>query len=264
MKFFISADIEGTSGICSWSETVEGSFHYDRQVDIMKEEVLSCVRAISSVYPHAMIYIKDAHNSGMNMDIRNFPENCCLVRGWSGGPLSMMEGLDQSFDGVFYIGYHSGAYSNLNPLAHTKNSSKYNRISLNDRVGSEFLINSYTALSLGVPILFISGDENICREARDFDPSIVTNPILKGKGNASISHSPIYNYKSIYKNSLKALESLDKDQRLPESFQLSIEFIHHRDAYRASFYPGMEVVDEKTLRFYSEDFKDIMNMFIFI
>lgn len=71
----------------------------------------------------------------------------------------MMAGIDESFDAAMYIGYHSAAFTNTSPLAHTTNLKRYNYIKINDRIASEFTINSLWADLCGIPSIYLSGDE---------------------------------------------------------------------------------------------------------
>ena len=51
---------------------------------------------------------------------------------------------------------------------------------------------------------------------------------------------------------------------MPPKFEIIIRYKEHRAAYRCSFYPGVEQVDEKTLRFTCVDYMDAMCLFQFV
>ncbi|MCC2728648.1 M55 family metallopeptidase, partial [Blautia sp. MSK22_86] len=55
-------------------------------------------------------------------------------------------------------------------------------IHLNGKVMSECMLNSYTAASHHVPVLFLSGDEEICRQAKELVPGITTGETKHGAG----------------------------------------------------------------------------------
>jgi len=114
-KLYISADIEGSCGIADWN-----------------------------------IFVKDAHDSGRNIDPSALPECVRIMRAWTRNPYSMMAGIDESFCGAMFVGYHSASGTNGNPLAHTMSTDTV-RVLVNGRVASEFLINAYTAALFGVP-----------------------------------------------------------------------------------------------------------------
>ena len=55
------------------------------------------------------IVVKDGHGDASNIDPLQMPDYVKLIRGKSGHPYNMMWGIDESFDGVLYIGYHAPA-----------------------------------------------------------------------------------------------------------------------------------------------------------
>ena len=76
-----------------------------------------------------------------------------------------MAGLDESFDGVFFTGYHAAAGSDTNPLSHTM-SLKVFSITCNGKLLTEFDINAMIAAYYGVPVFFLSGDQGLCEAAK--------------------------------------------------------------------------------------------------
>lgn len=266
LKFYISADIEGTTGACSWEETEKGNREYERQRSIMNQEVLTAVRAINSI-EDAEIVIKDAHDSGMNLDLSLFPENCTIIRGWAQGPYSMMQGINSSFDGVFYIGYHSAAQSTRSPLAHSFSSMRYSNMTINGNPASEFLMNTYMAWMHDVPILLISGDHGICEDAKKLSDYIEVVPTMEGLGNSVVAQSPNKTYDDIEVAVRRALDKLENSRpniSLPPHFDLVLEYKNIAHAYRASFYPGAERLDQRTVRFQANDYREIMRARLFI
>ena len=63
-------------------------------------------------------------------------------------------------------------------------------VELNGVRMSEFLMNTYTAWYYGVPVTFLSGDKDLCDFAREFIPGIVTVPVNRGMGGATVSMHP--------------------------------------------------------------------------
>lgn len=264
MRIFISADIEGTCGIVDWQEaniTHESCMYHRIQ---MTEEVnAACKGAISCGCNYVLV--KDAHASARNIIPSKLSEVASILRGWTGDPLGMMSGLDTSFDAAIFIGYHSGATKDGNPLSHTKNSSAIDYIKINGDLASEFVINSYTASYYGVPVVFLSGDELLCDDAKILNPNIVTTPVSKGIGNASISINPNLAVKKIEEEVKYALSGdLDKFMvKLPENFDIEIRFKNHFKAYKASFYPGASLKDSMSISFESNDYMDVLKLLLF-
>lgn len=143
MKIFISADIEGVATTTLWPETEKGSEDYRLHAQQMTMEVIAACEAASEAGASEIV-VRDAHEDGNNLDIWKLPENVTLIRGWSGHPYSMVYGIDPSFDAAIFIGYHSAASSEGNPLSHTESLNPLS-VKLNGTLASEFLLYSYAA-----------------------------------------------------------------------------------------------------------------------
>ena len=264
MKLFISADLEGVAGIVNWSEAdIESSFSKYFTEQMTKEVNAACEAAIAAGAED--ILIKDAHSTARNLDPSKLPEQVKILRGWTRDPYSMMAGLDDSFDGVFFIGYHSAAGANGNPLAHTMNmQNEY--VKINGEIASEMLINAYTAASMGVPVLLATGDKMICEDALKINPHIKTVPVSEGIGNASISIHPNVALKKIKEQVQAALsEDLGKYKiDLPESFHVEIAFREHYLARRGSFYPGAKQTGAKTVEYETNDYNEVLRFLFFV
>lgn len=267
MKFYISADIEGVTGICNWNETEKGHSDHKEFANQMTLEVKAACDSIIKAFPDEKveIYVKDAHDSARNIDIHGLPDIVKVIRGWSGDPRLMMDGIDETFDGVVYIGYHSNGFSGNNPLAHTL-STDISYIKINGEYVSEFLINTYTASLYGVPVLFVSGDKGLCEDAKRIIPEIDVVPVSEGFGASSVSINPDKGIELIEKNVLESVKNIEKKVvlALPEKFEVEICYRNHTLAYRKSFYPGCRLIDSNTLKFTSTDYYEVLRAFMFI
>ena len=237
-KFFISADIEGTCGIVDWQETElneKECVYFRRQ---MSREVASACESIHKAGVKEVL-VKDAHGSGRSIDPSLLPKDTKILRSWPRNPYSMMGGIDASFGGAGFIGYHSAAGTNGNPLAHTMNGNIW-EVFINDIRASEFVINAYTATSFNVPVFFLSGDKALCEAAKTIAPNIKTAASSEGLGAGSISIHPDLACEQIRAMVSSALEMDPKKMLLPfpDNFEVTISFKKHDSAYRASFYPG--------------------------
>ena len=193
------------------------------------------------------------------------PEGVTLIRGKSGHPYNMMFGLDETFDGVLYVGYHAPAGNGGNPISHTSTGNS-NQILLNGKVMSEFMLNTYTAAMMGVPAVFISGDEGICGLAREMVPGITTAAVKKGVGACTINMSVAAADRLLKEKVKEALSGDLKACRIamPEQFEYVVNYKDLKKAYQMSFFPGAERVDERTNRVVSRDYKDIVTAHSFM
>jgi len=264
MKIYISADIEGITGIAHWDEAEKSKSDYQNFAKQMTNEVkAACEGAIKAGVKE--IWIKDAHDTGRNILAADLPQMVKLVRGWSHHPYLMVQELDESFDALLMIGYHSFGSSNSNPLSHTLSSSTLNYIKLNGECASEFLIHGYAAATMGVPVVFVSGDEGICNEANKINQNIKTVPVNKGVGNSVISIHPKLAVEKI-KESVESILKGDINKcniELPEHFKVEISYKKHANAFKASFYPGMKQISSTNVVFESDDYFEILRMLLF-
>ena len=245
MKVYISVDIEGVTGVTAWDETeLNHPDHKAAALQMTREAVAACEGAIAAGADE--IIVKDAHATARNMDIHAFPEQVKLCRGWTNTPESMVAGIDETFDAAIFIGYHSGAGFDGNPLSHTMNQQN-NYVKINGRQAAEFDMNAYVAAYYGVPVVFLSGDEELCAHAKELIPELETVGVKSGEGNMTTNIHPAKACALIKDGVQKGLAKLDSCKlESPERFELEINFKDCVKAHRGSFYPGAEKIDPNT------------------
>ena len=266
MKVYISADIEGIAGLVDWKETDQAEAdNKPYSVQMTREVKAACEGAINAGAKE--IWVKDAHDLGRNINIDELPKIVRIIRSWSEHPFCMMQELDASFDASIMIGYHSGAGTDGNPLAHSFSSEKIANLRINDKLADEFLVNTYTAGYVNVPVVFVSGDEALCKTVKSFNNNIKTVATKKGIGNSVISIHP---EEAITRTKSAVHEALDEGNRqlckvnLPSTFKIEINYIKHAQAYQASFYPGVKQLNPNTVLFETDDYFEVLRMFSFL
>jgi D-amino peptidase len=263
MKVYVSADIEGVAAITAPDEanpTHKDIGWYKEQMT--REVKAACDGALAAGATELLV--KDAHWTGRNIDPRQLPHAARIVRGWTGHPFSMMAELDQSFGAVVYVGYHARAGSGGNPLAHTMSGGVVAEMRVNDKPVSEFLVNTYTATLVGVPVAFLSGDKALCDEVAAFDSGIATVATFEGRGNGTISIHPDVAIRLIQDGVKEALggdarkELKRRMKPLPSRFKFEIDYKSPREAYGKSFYPGAKLEGEATVVYEATDWMDVL------
>ena len=264
MKVYISVDIEGITGVTSWSETIlENPEHKWAAEQMTNETIAACEAAIEMGATE--IVVKDAHDSGRNMDITRFPKEVKVIKGWTNSPESMMAGIDESFDAAIFIGYHSGAGHNGNPLSHTMNSERAVFIKINGELASEFTMNLYIASYYKVPVVFLSGDKMLCEQSKELIPNIETVAVKEGIGGATFNINPqdaCDRIKDRVKEGIRKIKECKLES--PKEFDLEIRFREHKDANRARYYPGVSIVDDYSVKYIARDIQEMMTAKMFI
>jgi len=265
MKVYVSADIEGIAGIAAWDEADPSKPDYAELRKRMTDHVAAgCEGAVMAGATE--ILVKDAHAAGRNIVFDRLPREAKLVRGWSQHPLFMVQELDGSFDAMVMIGYHDRAGGGGNPLAHTFSNRAVARMTINGLPVSEFHLYLYAGAMLGVPVVFVSGDEATCAMATEANASIRTVAALRGIGASTVSIHP-----DVIEDRIRAgvREACRADAsacaiELPDRFTLELRFKEAARAYRASHYPGVSVVDDTTVRFEATEYGEVLRALMFI
>lgn len=264
MKLYISADLEGVCGVTSWSETElnnreSGPFIMEWIKEIQK--VIDV--AIESGYNQ--IYLKDAHDTGRNLLQEYFPKEVKLIRGWSGHPFAMVEGIDETFDAAIFIGFHSKAGSNQNPISHSMYPRVVRSIRINGELASEFLVYYYASLYAKVPVVMVIGDLGLCEDVKRTNRDIFTVATKEGFGGATLNYNPTLIHQEIKDKAEIALRNPGLIKPLPLTFDAEVTFVKHLDAYKASFYKDTVADDDGfTIRYRSKDYFDILRFFAFV
>ena len=265
-RLFISSDIEGTCGICHWDETELGKADYEPFRRQMTAEVrAACEGAFAGGCDD--ILIKDAHDSARNLLPAELPQGVQIFRGWGSDIHAMMSGIDASFAGAMFTGYHSAAGMDTSPLAHTMNTQNCS-VTINGIQASELVINAFVCAMVDVPLLMVAGDVGVCEQAKRLNPNIFTVPVQRGCGSGTISIHPseaVRRYRETAEQAVR--EGIAHPDRfkieLPNKFDVEVEFVKHFKARRASFYPGVRQTGARSVRFSSDSYYDVLRFFMF-
>jgi D-amino peptidase len=264
MKIFISGDMEGVAGITATEQTDPvGQPEYAYSCKLMTGEVrAACEGAMAGGATE--ILVNDSHWNMRNIIHEELPPQVRLIRG-SLKPLSMNQGLDPSFNAAAFVGYHAPAGTADSTLDHTYTGDLYD-VRINGERCSEARINAAVAGCFGVPVVFISGDQNACADAKSFLPWVEAVEVKRAIGRyAASSLSPEQSRKAIAAGVQRAVSALASSGAKPFAFlspiTLELVFATTAKADMASLLPGSERLDGRTLRFGDPDFLTVFRAF---
>lgn len=264
MKVYLSVDIEGVAGIAHWDEARKQNPDYDQFQDQMNREAAAACRGALAAGA-SEILVKDAHATGRNLRHHELPRPARLIRGWSGHPLLMLQELDASFDAVCLVGWHSPASSGGTPLAHTY-SGRVAEVRLDGELASEYLLHARVAASLGVPVVFVAGDQALTEHVHRHVPATTTVATNTGRGPSVIAEHPDVVVERIEQGVAAALagDLASCLPAVPPTSVLELRYKIAEDAYRAAQYPGMAQLDDVTVRLEVEDPLDVLRAVRFV
>jgi D-amino peptidase len=177
VKLFISIDLEGISGVVSEADTAREGAAAQRARAHMRAD-LDAVLAGCAAAGAGEVVVCDAHDDGRNLDPAGLPAWVTLVSG-SPAPGSMLEGLEPDCDAALFAGYHARAGTPAAVLEHTWNYKVYGAWVGALEIG-EFGVGALLAGDLGVPAVYLSGDDKAAEEAEALVPGIATTVVKTG------------------------------------------------------------------------------------
>jgi D-amino peptidase len=257
LKVFISVDMEGVAGLIHWDETSEGGADYPLFRRIMTEETNAAIAGALDAGATEIV-VRDSHGSARNILPDLLRPEARLIREWA-GPMSMMEGLDRTFDAVVFVGYHARAGTPDAVLKHTMSLTLQDVI-LNGVRMPEAGWNAAIAGYFDVPVVFLSGDSAICRQVREIVGPIETAAVKDGIGKAASMIHPAKAREMIQKGVAAALRNLKayKPYKPAPPYKLEIVFTDEVQAARASSVPGAVRTGERSVAFTSNDLMAIV------
>lgn len=181
MKVYISADIEGITGLVSWSQCgrPDGNhwdFPFARRM--MTHDVNAAIRGAKAAGATEIV-VKDSHGTSKNLLIDELEPGISLVSGHGGGIDGMMMGIDETFDAAMLVGYHAMAGTTAGIMEHTITGGVH-RLRINGIPSGEIALSAGVAGRYGVPLVFISSDQAGCDEAKERIHGIRTAAVKKG------------------------------------------------------------------------------------
>jgi D-amino peptidase len=260
LKVFISVDMEGVAGLIHWDETSQGGPDYQLFRTLMTGEANAAVRGAFEGGATEVV-VRDAHDSARNILPDQIDARARLIREWN-GPLSMMEGIDKTFDAVVFIGNHARAGTPNAVLKHTMSLSLFDVV-LNGVRLPEAAWNAAIAGYFDVPVVFLSGDTAICKQIQEIVGPIETVAVKDGMGPAASMIHPLKAQEMIQSGVRSALKNLKayKAYKAASPFKLEIVFNDENQARRASYIPGADRTGERSVTFTATDFMDIVKYF---
>jgi D-amino peptidase len=166
VKIFISFDMEGVAGIVDWSQCTAPGQPYEEGRKLLLGEVNAAIDGALRGGATEIV-CNDSHGTMNNLDPAELHGRAAYIAGRH-KPLYMMEGMDDSVDAVFFIGYHGSISGASSVLSHTYNPAVVSKVELNGVECGESGINGLVALAYGAPVALITGDQQTITEGNPF------------------------------------------------------------------------------------------------
>ena len=168
-RILVSVDIEGVAGVWRPEQTQAGTSDYERARRWMTREANAAVQGAFDGGA-GEVWVNDSHGHFGNLLPDELDPRAQVIQG-KPRLLGMMEGVDQSVDGVLMVGWHARAKTR-GVLAHTTNSFAFARVWLAGQELGEVGLYAALAGEFGVPVLMASGCDVMAAEAQALMPGL--------------------------------------------------------------------------------------------
>ena len=174
MRIYISADMEGITGLVDADDVQPGGRDYERGRRAMTEDVNAAVRGALRAGATEVV-VNDAHGPMRNLTADTLDPAVRLIRG-KPKIMGMIEGLTPDFDALVCVGCHSRAGAH-GVLSHSFMGHEIEDMWLDDAPTGEIGLVHACAAAMGVPLAALTGDDAACHEATAWDPAIATTAV---------------------------------------------------------------------------------------
>ena len=168
-RVYISVDMEGISGVSGSDQTSAGESEYGRARKLMAADANA---AIAGAFAGGAtdVLVNDSHGGQRNLLPEDLDPRARLIS-HSFKRHGMMEGLDETFDAVIFVGYHAKAQAPRGLFAHT-GSGVVRDLRINGASVGEGGMNALLADWYGVPVVLVTGDDTAIDEVRGRVPNV--------------------------------------------------------------------------------------------
>ena len=187
-KVYISVDMEGISGINGDDQTAAGAAEYGRARKLMAEDANAAIRGAFDGGATDVL-VNDSHGGQRNLLPEDLDPRARLIS-HSFKRHGMMEGLDESFDAVIFVGYHAKADSPRGVFAHT-GSGVVKDLRVNGKSVGEGGMNALLADWYGVPVVMVSGDDVAVAQQKETAPSVRTVAVKRAINGRAVELRPL-------------------------------------------------------------------------
>jgi D-amino peptidase len=253
VRLFISADIEGISGVTNDAQASQTGAQFGEARRWMTGDVNAALEgAFDAGVTEALV--KDAHGWALNLLPDGIDERATLLQGW-GVEDGMMEGLTGEHELAFLVGYHPRAGTADGVLAHTW-SSALRRLVVNGTEMGEMGISALFAGALGVPIALVTTCDAGARQATELLPWVETAVVKRGITRFSAELVPVKRAQDIVRDAARRAVERRSDM---QPFRLEAPFIVHTTwssptmAQTCAAHEGLSLTDEYTVEFTADD-----------
>ena len=175
--------------------------------------------------------------------------------------------LEEGCDAALFVAMHAKAGTPDGVLAHTVSGQSWRQLKFNGSSVGETGINAALCGHWGCPVLLVTGDEAVCREARELlGDGLTTVAVKKGLGSYSARQLPPLKAREVIEEGARrALKDLTAVKPYDPGRPAEIQIEFHTPARLVEYRnrKGVEQLDEHTLVSRADDWWAAWSQFFF-
>jgi D-amino peptidase len=250
-RVYISVDLEGISGVNGEDQTSPGQAEYGRARKLMAEDANAAIRGAFDGGATDVL-VNDSHGGQRNLLPEDLDPRARLIS-HSFKRHGMMEGLDESFDAVIFVGYHAKADTPRGLFAHT-GSGVVRDLQINGRSVGEGGMNAALAGWYGVPVVVVTGDDVAVAQVKDDVPSVRGVVVKRAINTRASELKPLQQARREIQEAARAGVA-GATRGTPQKqgpYRVTVQYRNFNFAEVATAFKEIELVSPDTIRFSRE------------
>ncbi len=247
MKLYIMADIEGISGIYSSTQITDDGNRYAEGRRYMTREANIVAKACKAAGVDTVIF-RDCHYMAQNVIWEDLSDNIDICISGQMDNTRYIPELDDC-DGVILLGYHAKAGTRGALLEHSMSSKRIQNYRVNGETVGEVFLDAAIVGDHGIPVIMVSGDDYVCKEAKELLPWVVTAEVKKAtscQGAALLP--PAKAEKVMFEKTVEAIRNIQncKPFVVEKPVRIVVEQTERSGLPNPYAKPYMEILDGRT------------------
>ncbi len=262
MKVFMVTDMEGVAGVVSFTQqSYPDGKYYEEAKKLETAEVNAAVDGLLEAGIEEIL-VWDGHGAG-GISFVDLHPAAKLLHGRPSPPWSRLNAVIAQYDVVVMIGQHARAGVATGNQNHTQSSQTIDYYKLNGKAIGEIGQIALYFGSFGLPLIFLSGEEDACHEAADLVEGITTVAVKQGLGRGSAISLSAQEARRRIQVGIKAAIEQQRAEPIaplvwPGPYVLEKRYFHTDVTDGVAAQPGVERIDSQTVRLQSENIRDII------
>lgn len=254
MKIYIVADGEGISGVVSSEEMHQSGAYFQQFRNLMTKDVNAAIAGAFEAGATEVV-VNDAHWSMINIIYEELDSRAEIIRG-TNKPLCMVDQIEE-FDAAFFVGLHAKVGHSHGVANETMIGPEMYETRVNGIPVGELELNAALAGCFNVPVIMVSGDDCLAKEATEslgnIEAAIVKKSIDRWAARCLSLEKAHHEIKSKAFQAVKRINEF-KPYIIPGPVEIEIEWVSTSACKKAGLVPGSYFKSPRIIAYKAETF----------